>query len=63
MEYVFEFETLTLCPFFKNIIVKDMLSEEEVAWINSYHHMVKEKLSPHLEGEVKDWFKELVAPL
>lgn len=59
----FEFETLTLCPFFKNIIVKDMLSEEEVAWINSYHHMVKEKLSPHLEGEVKDWFKELVAPL
>lgn len=59
----YEFETLTLCPFFKNIIVKDMLSPEEVDWINNYHQIVKEKLTPHLEGEVKEWFLDLVAPL
>ncbi|MGC1633420.1 MAG: M24 family metallopeptidase, partial [Gelidibacter sp.] len=59
----YEFETLTLCPFFKSIIVKDLLSQEEIEWINAYHKMVQEKLAPHLEGEVKAWFENLVAPL
>lgn len=59
----YEFETLTLCPFFKDIIVKSMLSQEEVDWINAYHNMVAEKLGPHLEGEVKSWFDTLVSPL
>ncbi|MCJ7756943.1 MAG: aminopeptidase P family protein [Gillisia sp.] len=59
----YEFETLTLCPFFKSIIVKSLLSQEEVDWINTYHNMVQEKLGPHLEGEVKEWFENLVLPL
>lgn len=59
----FEFETLTLCPFFKNIIVKDMLSQEEIDWINNYHRMVSDKLGPHLNGDVKTWFESLVTPL
>ncbi len=59
----YEFETLTLCPFFKSIIIKGMLSQEEVDWINTYHNMVQEKLGPHLEGEVKKWFENLVLPL
>lgn len=59
----YEFETLTLCPFFKNIIVKEMLTEEEIKWLNDYHQMVKEKLSSHLEGDVKTWFEDLVTPL
>lgn len=59
----YEFETLTLCPFFKNAINKEMLSQEEIDWINSYHKLVQEKLSPHLDGEIKIWFEELVSPL
>ncbi|HUH27513.1 aminopeptidase P family protein [Gelidibacter sp.] len=59
----YEFETLTLCPFFKSIIVKDLLSKEEVDWINSYHKMVRERLAPHLEGEVKEWLEKMVSPL
>ena len=59
----YEFETLTLCPFFKSIIVKDLLSQEEIDWINAYHKTVQEKLTPHLEGEVKQWFESLVSPL
>ncbi len=59
----YEFDTLTLCPFFKSVIVKDLLSQEEVDWVNGYHKMVQEKLAPHLEGEVRDWFMELVSPL
>ncbi|WP_294276937.1 aminopeptidase P family protein [uncultured Chryseobacterium sp.] len=59
----YEFETLTLCPFFKDTIVKDILSEEEVHWLNTYHRTCEEKLAPHLEGEVKTWFEKLVSPL
>ncbi|MCT3727276.1 aminopeptidase P family protein [Elizabethkingia anophelis] len=59
----YEFETLTLCPFFKDIIVKEILSADEIQWLNSYHKTCEEKLAPHLEGEVKNWFLELVSPL
>ncbi|WP_394675360.1 aminopeptidase P family protein [uncultured Chryseobacterium sp.] len=59
----YEFETLTLCPFFKDTIVKEILSKEEVDWLNAYHRTCEEKLATHLEGEVKTWFEELVSPL
>ncbi len=59
----YEFETLTFCPFFKDTIVKEILSEEEIAWLNNYHKTCAEKIGPHLEGEVKEWFNQLVSPL
>lgn len=59
----YEFETLTFCPFFKDTVVKEILSEEEIAWLNGYHKTCEEKLAPFLEGEVKEWFLELVSPL
>ena len=59
----YEFETLTFCPFFKDTIVKEILSEEEINWLNTYHKTCEKKLAPHLEDEVKDWFLSLVSPL
>jgi Xaa-Pro aminopeptidase len=59
----YEFETLTFCPFFKNDIVKEILSQDEINWLNSYHKTCEEKLAPYLEGEVKEWFLSLVSPL
>lgn len=59
----YEFETLTLCPFFKSTIVKELLSPEEIDWLNDYHKTCEEKLGPLLEGEVKEWFLEMVKPL
>lgn len=59
----YEFETLTFCPFFKDTIVKEILSEEEITWLNAYHKTCEEKLAPHLEGEVKEWFLSLVSPI
>lgn len=59
----YEFETLTICPFFKSIIVKELLSEEEINFLNEYHQLCKQKLLPHLEAEVKEWFLEMVEPL
>ncbi|WP_294322792.1 aminopeptidase P family protein [uncultured Chryseobacterium sp.] len=59
----YEFETLTFCPFFKDTIVKEILSEEEITWLNTYHKTCEEKLASFLEGEVKEWFLELVSSL
>lgn len=59
----YEFETLTICPFFKDIIVKELLAEEELNWLNDYHRWCGEKLLPLLSGEVKEWFVELIKPL
>ncbi|WP_326984515.1 aminopeptidase P family protein [Chryseobacterium sp. MYb264] len=59
----YEFETLTFCPFFKDTIVKEILSTEEISWLNAYHKTCEEKIAPFLEGEVKEWFLELVSPL
>jgi len=59
----YEFETLTFCPFFKDTIVKEILHEGEIKWLNDYHKTCEEKIAPFLEGEVKEWFLELVSPL
>ena len=59
----YDFETLTFCPFFKNTIKKELLSQDEIDWLNSYHKQCEEKIGKHLEGDVKAWFLDLVSPL
>ena len=52
------FETLTLCYIDTRLIIVPMLSARERAWLNKYHQMVFEKLSPHLTEEERNWLKE-----
>lgn len=59
----YEFETLTICPFDRNVIATDLLTQPEKAWLNSYHEWCRQKLENDLEGEVKEWFLEQVKPL
>ena len=59
----YDFETLTFCPFDKALIIRELLSQEEIDWLNAYHETCQEKLGPYLEGEVKNWFDTLVSPL
>ncbi len=49
------FETLTLCPIDTRCIDVALLTETERAWLNSYHAEVRERLSPYVTGETKDW--------
>ena len=53
-----QFEPLTLCPIDTEPIILDELAPEEIAWLNSYHKYVYEKLAPHLDEEEKEWLKE-----
>ena len=50
-----EFETLTLCPIDTRCIDTALMRPDEIAWLNAYHAMVRERLSPHLGGAALAW--------
>lgn len=58
-----KFETLTLAPIDTTPIIQDMLTPEELTWLNNYHHRVYETLSPYLEKNEKKWLEEATRPL
>lgn len=53
-----QFESLTLCPIDKAPIVLDMMTPEEIEWLNAYHQRVFDILSPHLSSEESAWLRE-----
>jgi len=53
-----KFEPITYCPIDLNGINADLLSDYEKNWLNEYHCMVYNKLSPHLTDEEKAWLRE-----
>ncbi|MBS0186217.1 MAG: aminopeptidase P family protein [Proteobacteria bacterium] len=59
----YEFETLTLVPIDKKLILKELLTPAELNWLNLYHQRVFEKLSPELSFEEKEWLKNATEPL
>lgn len=52
------FETISYCPIDTKPVVKEMLAEDEVKWLNDYHQLVYDKLSPQLSDDEKAWLKE-----
>lgn len=58
-----QFEPLTLCPIDKRPIIAEMLSQEEVDWLNGYHQTVFDRLSPHLDADEVEWLRQACAPL
>jgi Xaa-Pro aminopeptidase len=57
------FETLTLAPIARDLIVKSLLTKEEIAWVNAYHGRVWEKIGPQLDGDAKTWLEGATKPL
>ena len=53
-----QFESLTLCPIDKAPIVREMMTQEEIQWLNDYHQRVFDTLSPHLSTEEAAWLRE-----
>ncbi len=58
-----KFETITLCPICQKGIIKELLTTEEIEWLNEYHRTVYEKLAPDLNNEEREWLKEACKPL
>ena len=53
-----DFEPLTLFPYDLQLIDRSMLSDEEVAQINDYHRMVRERITPLLNADEVAWLNE-----
>ena len=51
------FETLTLCHIDTSPVIKELLNESEIEWLNSYNNHVYETLSPKLPIEVANWLR------
>ena len=60
---MYQFETITFCPFDKDAIIKENLTEDELSWLNDYHRQVYEKIGPLVNDEVKTWLHEATTEL
>jgi len=58
-----QFETLTLCPIDTRCLLPELLTKEEVEWLNGYHACVRERLAPLLQGDALAWLEMRTAPL
>ncbi|MNG95784.1 Aminopeptidase [compost metagenome] len=58
-----QFETLTLCPIDTRCLLPELLTKEEVEWLNGYHARVRERLAPLLQGDALAWLEVRTAPL
>jgi Xaa-Pro aminopeptidase len=52
-----EFVPVTFAPIDIDPIEISMLSQEEKNYLNNYHKLVFEKISPFLNSEEKEWLK------
>ncbi len=55
--------TLTYVPIDRRLIVVDMLTREERAWLNAYHRDVAEKVRPRLGDAAQLWLDAATAPV
>lgn len=57
------FETLTFVPIDRNLIVEDLLTRDELQWLDAYHAKTREELSPLIsEAATRQWLEQATAP-
>ena len=54
----YSFETLTLCHYDTSALVRDLLTPDEIAWLNAYNERVYRTLSPRLPSDIAAWLRE-----
>ena len=57
------FETLTLAPIDRRLVDLNMLTGEELSWLNDYHDRVRHAVRAHLDEPTKVWLDAATAPL
>lgn len=58
-----QFEPLTLCPIDTKPIRRELMTADEIEWLNNYHQHVYEELSPLLDDEDREWLSEATRPV
>lgn len=53
------FETITWCPIDRRLVLPQLLTAEELGWLNAYHRQTRENLMPLISDEsARDWLKK-----
>jgi Xaa-Pro aminopeptidase len=57
------FETLTLAPIDRRLVVREMLSAAETAWVDDYHARVFDQLGPWCDAPTREWLASATGAL
>ncbi len=57
------FETLTLAPIDLRLVVPEMLSDDEIRWLDAYHARVRDTLAPLVDEATRDWLEAATRPV
>jgi Xaa-Pro aminopeptidase len=60
---VMGFETLTLAPIDRRLVRPELLSREELAWLNAYHARVADIIGPELGPVDRAWLEAATVPI
>lgn len=58
-----QFRTVTLCPWEREAIITELLSTDELKWVDNYHNHVYQALKPYLNLECAKWLQNACGPL
>lgn len=57
------FQTLSMIPISTRPVLRDSLTNEEISWLNNYHALVREKLSPIIPAELSSYLEKVTEPI
>ena len=57
------FETLNFFPFEREAILTNILTNNEISWLNNYHAETYSRLAPFLKQPIAEWLKEATQPI
>jgi Xaa-Pro aminopeptidase len=58
-----KFETITLYPIDQVLIDVELMTDDEILWLNNYHKKVYESLAPKLGEDEREWLSQKCAKL
>jgi Xaa-Pro aminopeptidase len=56
-------ETLTLAPIDRRLVLPELLSAQELAWLDAYHARVRDIIGPELGPADRAWLEAATAPI
>jgi Xaa-Pro aminopeptidase len=57
------FETLTLAPIERRLVERELLTPEELRWLDDYHARVARELAPLIDAQARAWLAEATRPI
>ena len=56
------FETLTLAPIDRRLVKRELLTPEEIRWLDDYHARVATTLAPLVDADTRAWLESATRP-